>query len=94
MTVNICDSNVLCDRLSFKKRMINFALHNRVGNLVLRFVKYNLVGTITFLVGTVIFWLAFNTFGAWTWLIANCFGGVLEFSLIDYVNKTRNGRMF
>ena len=94
MTVNICDNNVLCDQLSFKKRIVNFALHNRVGNLILRFVKYNLVGTITFLVGTVIFWLAFNTFGAWTWLIANCFGGVLEFSLIDYVNKTRKGNMF
>ena len=94
MTVNICDNNVLCGKLSFKKRMINFALHNRVGNLILRFIKYNLVGTITFLVGTVIFWFAFSTFGAWTWLIANCFGGVLEFSLIDYVNKTRNGKMF
>ena len=92
--MNICDNNVVCDRLSFKKRMINFALHNRVGNLILRFIKYNLVGTITFLVGTVIFWLAFNTFGAWTWLIANCFGGVLEFSLIDHINKTRNGKMF
>ncbi len=82
------------DGLNFKSRIINFALHNRAGNWILRFTKYNLVGTITFLVGTVIFWLAFNTFGAWTWLIANCFGGVLEFSLIDHVNKIRNGRIF
>jgi len=82
------------DRLNFKSRMISFALHSRVGNWVLRFTKYNLVGMVTFVVGTVVFWLAFNTFGAWTWLIANCFGGILEFSLIDYINKTRNGRIF
>ncbi len=82
------------ERLTFKSRIINFAIHNRVGNWILRFIKYNLVGTITFVVGTVIFWLAFSTFGAWTWFLANCFGGILEFSLIDYVNKTRNGRMF
>ena len=92
--MNICDNNVVCDRLSFKKKMTNFALHNKVGNWFLRFIKYNLVGTITFLVGTVIFWLAFSTFGAWTWFVANCLGGVLEFSLIDRVNKIRNGRMF
>lgn len=85
---------IMNEQLNFKKRIINFALHNRVGNLILRFIKYNLVGTITFLVGTVIFWLAFSTFGAYTWFLANCLGGVLEFSLIDYVNKTRNGRIF
>jgi putative flippase GtrA len=74
--------------------IVNFALHNKVGNWIYRFIKYNLVGTITFLIGTFIFWLAFSTFGAWTWLIANCLGGVLEFNLINFVNKTRNGRMF
>jgi putative flippase GtrA len=82
------------ERLNFKSKVINFALHNRAGNWILRFIKYNLVGAITFLLGTVVFWLAFSTFGVWTWLIANCFGGFLEFSLINYVNKTRNGRMF
>jgi hypothetical protein len=85
---------ILKERPNFKKRIINFALHNRVGNWIFRFIKYNLVGTITFIVGTVIFWLAFSTFGVWTWFIANCFGGVLEFNLINYINKTRNGRMF
>ena len=79
---------------NLKKRIINFALHNSVGNWIFRFIKYNLVGTITFLVGTVIFWFAFSTFGAWTWLVANCAGGVLEFNLMNYINKTRNGKIF
>lgn len=40
------------EQMNFKGKVINFALHNRTGNLILRFIKYNLVGSITFLVGT------------------------------------------
>jgi len=59
-----------------------------------RFIKFNIVGFIVFLVGTAVFALAFSTFGAWTWLISSGVGGVLQFSLISYLNKTKIGKMF
>ena len=70
------------------------SFEERAKKWIIRFIKFNIVGFVVFLIGTAIFALAFPTFGAWTWLIANCFGGILEFSLIDHINKTRNGKMF
>jgi len=61
---------------------------------VIRFIKFNAIGFIVFLVGTAIFAVAFSTFGAWTWLIANGIGAILQFSLISYLNKTKRGKIF
>jgi hypothetical protein len=58
------------------------------------FIKFNIIGFIVFLVGTAIFSLAFSTFGAWTWLIASATGGILQFSLISYLNTTKRGKIF
>jgi hypothetical protein len=58
------------------------------------FIKFNIIGFIIFLVGTAIFSLAFSTFGAWTWLIASATGGILQFSLISYLNTTKRGKIF
>ena len=58
------------------------------------FIKFNIIGFIVFLVGTAIFALAFSTFGAWTWLVASATGGILQFSLISYLNTTKRGKIF
>jgi hypothetical protein len=61
---------------------------------LIRFIKFNLVGTVVFLVGTVIYIVSFSRFGFWTWLVANSVGGVLQFSLITLLNRTEKGKMF
>jgi hypothetical protein len=61
---------------------------------IIRFIKFNLVGIVVFLVGTAIYSVAFSTFGFWTWLVANGTGSVLQFGLIEVVNRTRRGRIF
>ena len=61
---------------------------------ITRFIKFNLVGFAVFLIGTTMFALAFPYFGAWTWLIANGSGSVLQFALISYFNRKRIGVMF
>ena len=66
----------------------------RAKKWVIRFIKFNAIGFIVFLVGTAIFAVAFSTFGAWTWLIASGTGAILQFSLISYLNKTKRGKIF
>jgi putative flippase GtrA len=61
---------------------------------ILRFIKFNIIGFVVFLVGTAIFSLLFNRMGAWTWLAANAVGGILQFSLISYFNTKKKGTMF
>jgi hypothetical protein len=61
---------------------------------IVRFIKFNIVGFIVFLVGSIIFAVAFSSFGAWTWLVANGVGGIVQFTLISYLNKTKRGKMF
>jgi hypothetical protein len=61
---------------------------------LLRFIKFNIIGFIVFLVGTAIFISAFSAFGAWTWLIANGAGGLMQFTLISYLNRTKRGKIF
>jgi hypothetical protein len=62
--------------------------------LIIRFIKFNIVGLFVFFVGTVIFMSTFSDFGAWSWLIANGVGGLLQFSLISYLNRTKRGKIF
>ncbi len=61
---------------------------------LIRYIKFNVVGFIVFLVGTVIFMFAFSTFGAWTWYVASGAGGIMQFSIISYLNKTKRGKIF
>jgi hypothetical protein len=60
----------------------------------LRFIKFNIVGFGVFLVGTVIFVFAFNSFGEWTWVVSSGSGGLLQFFLISYLNTTKKGKIF
>jgi hypothetical protein len=66
----------------------------RAKSWIIKFIKFNLIGTAVFLVGTAIYGAAFSTFGAWTWLIANAAGSILQFSLISYFNKKKEGVIF
>ncbi len=61
---------------------------------LLRFIKFNVIGFTIFLVASAIFAMSFNTFGAWTWVVANGFGGIMQFTLITYLNRTRMGKIF
>jgi hypothetical protein len=70
------------------------SFEERAKKWLVAFIKFNIVGFIVFLVGTAIFAFAFNTFGAWTWLIASGTGGILQFSLISYLNTTKRGKIF
>ncbi len=53
-----------------------------------------MIGITVFLVGTVIYMAAFPAIGAWTWLIANAAGGLLQFMLISYFNNKKKGVIF
>ncbi len=61
---------------------------------IVRFVKFNIVGFVVFLVGTAIFAFSFHAFGAWSWVLASASGGILQFVLISILNRTRKGQMF
>ena len=70
------------------------SFEGRAKKWLLAFIKFNIIGFIVFLVGTAIFAFAFSTFGAWTWLVASGTGGILQFSLISYLNTTKRGKIF
>ena len=61
---------------------------------LLRFIKFNIIGFMVFLIGTAIFALTFSTFGAWAWIIASGSGGIIQFILISYLNRTKLGNIF
>jgi hypothetical protein len=63
-------------------------------SLLIRYIKFNLVGTVVFLVATAMYMISFNTFGFWAWLFANGLGGILQFSIITLLNRTKRGRIF
>jgi putative flippase GtrA len=69
-------------------------LENEQKKWLLRFIKFNIVGFIVFLIGTAIFLLTFNIFGTWAWVIASASGGILQFIFISYLNKTKKGKIF
>ena len=65
-----------------------------IKKIVVRYVKYNLVGTFVFLIGLGIYAFVFPYLGEWAYLIPAVSGSLLEFSLISLLNKTRVGKMF
>jgi hypothetical protein len=64
-----------------------------VWKYVLRYIKFSLIGTFTWLIATVLYFLLFGYFGELTWLVT-LFTGVIEFALITVFNKKRNAKMF
>jgi len=76
------------------KKVTNVQRREKAVSWVIRFVRFNLIGFIVFLIGTAIFTSVFPYFGEWAWVVANSTGGVLQFSLITYFNKKNKGLMF
>ena len=70
------------------------SFRERARKWIFAFIKFNIVGFAVFLVATAVYAVAFSTFGAMTWLIASATGGILQFSLINYLNTTKKGKIF
>jgi len=60
----------------------------------IRFIKFNAIGIIPFLIATPLFLLLFPTYGAWAWLMVNAVGAATHFLLIEFFNKHNYGFMF
>ena len=59
-----------------------------------RYIKYNVVGLTVFLINIGIYVIIFPFFGEWSYIVVSVIGGVMEFALITYVNKTKKGIIF
>ena len=63
-------------------------------NWIFRCNKFNMLGTLVFLIGTGIYVVVFPHLGEVTWIVASMSGGILQFFLISYLNKTKKGKIF
>jgi hypothetical protein len=81
-------------KLKMSETTVKQSRREKAKVLLVRFIKFNVIGFTVFLIGTVIFSSFFSYFGPWTWLIANGVGSVLQFSLITYFNKKKGGVIF
>ena len=70
------------------------SLRARIKKLVWRYIKYNIVGLTVFLINIVLYVIIFPVFGEWSYIIVSVDGGVMEFALITYINKTKKGIIF
>ena len=62
---------------------------------VLRYIKYNLIGAAVFLLSVTLYYLIlFPAFGEQGYVVVSVFGGIVEFTLITYFNKTKRGIIF
>ena len=60
---------------------------------VSRYIKFSLIGTLTWAIATVLYFFFFKFLGEMAWLVT-LFTGVIEFGLITVFNKKRRGKMF
>ncbi|HVP17099.1 MAG TPA: hypothetical protein VMT42_07015 [candidate division Zixibacteria bacterium] len=61
---------------------------------LVRFVRFNLIGTGVFCLATLVYWVTFPAFQVWAWFMANSFGGLLQFWLTTKFNKNSRTMMF
>ena len=59
-----------------------------------RYVKYNVIGIAVFLLNIVFYVMIFNSLGEWSYIVVSLNGGIIEFALISYFNKTKKGIIF
>jgi len=59
-----------------------------------RYIKYNVIGLSVFLLNIVLYVVLFNFLGEWSYIIVSANGGIIEFILIAYFNKTKRGVIF
>jgi hypothetical protein len=60
----------------------------------LRYLKYNIVGLSVFALNIAIYVIIFPFLGEMSYIIVSLNGGILEFALIAYINKTKKGVIF
>ena len=60
-----------------------------------RYIKYNVIGLTVFLLNIVLYYLVlFPSLGEISYIVVSVNGGVIEFALISYFNKTKKGIIF
>ena len=59
-----------------------------------RYIKYNVIGLTVFLLNIVIYVIIFPFLGEWSYIVVSVNGGIMEFTLIAYINKTKKGVIF
>ena len=69
-------------------------LRARIKKWAWRYIKYNIIGLTVFLINIVLYVIIFPFLGEWSYIIVSVDGGVMEFALITYVNKTKRGIIF
>ena len=70
-------------------------LRTLIQKWVLRFIKCNIIGVAVFPVTVALYYLFFfPVFGESAYITVSVIGGVLQFTLISYFNKTKLGIMF
>ncbi len=75
--------------------MANLAkLKDKCKKWVVRYAKYNVIGLSVFALNIVLYVVIFNFLGEWTYILVSVNGGIIEFALISYFNRTKKGRMF
>jgi hypothetical protein len=59
-----------------------------------RYIKYNVIGIAVFLLNIIIYVIIFPFLGEWSYVVVSMNGGIMEFTLIAYINKTKKGVIF
>jgi inner membrane protein involved in colicin E2 resistance len=60
----------------------------------LRYLKYNVIGLTVFAFNIVLYVFLFNFLGEWAYILVSVNGGIIEFALISYFNRTKKGIIF
>jgi len=60
-----------------------------------RYIKYNVIGLTVFLLNIILYYLIlFPSLGEVSYIVVSVNGGIIEFALISYFNKTKKGVIF
>jgi hypothetical protein len=60
-----------------------------------RYIKYNVIGVTVFLLNIVLYYaILFPFLGEVSYIVVSVNGGIIEFALISYFNKTKKGVIF
>ena len=69
-------------------------LKDIVKKWALRYIKYNVIGVSVFILNIVLYVFLFNFLGEWAYIAVSVNGGIIEFALISYFNRTKKGVIF
>jgi len=61
---------------------------------LVRYIKYNIIGLAVFSLNLFIYLILFTFLGEWAYIVVSVNGGIIEFTLIAYVNRTKKGIIF